>query len=613
MKHLTLFLLLPYTLLCGKADRPNFMFLVSEDNSIHYLKLYGAKHGDTPNLAKLAKSGLVFNHAFSNAPVCSVARSTLATGILAPRLGTQYHRKSAMASLPEGVQPWSAILRDNGYFCTNVRKTDYNFSSAKGTLWDKTPKKGNPWSGRKDENTPFFHMQSFGQSHESSLHFKNSLMESEATTTDPKAVVLNPYHPDTPTFRYTHARYHDRQTVIDSQIGAVVDRLEQDGLLEDTFIFAFGDHGGVLPRSKGYAYESGLHVPLVVRIPENFKHLAKHKRGTRTDGFVSFIDFGPTLLHLAGIKVPSALDGKPFLGPDISPADLAKRDETFGYADRFDEKYDLVRTIRKGKYKYNRNYEGFYPDGLQNNYRYRMLAFEEWRNLFNSGKCMTDAQKQFFLPRPPEQLFDIEADPHEINDLSQDPKHKGILLEFRQRLTAKVKAINDLSFYPESHMAKHALSDGIAYGERNSSEISRLVDISNLQLLEFSKAKPHLLKHLLSNNPNEKYWALITCTYFNIPDKQLVGQAKKLLKADDNMVKTRAAEFLCSLGEKDAIEAIYEVLGKTESGQEQLLAFNTLVYLKDYQGYSIDLDKLPEKVLGESNRRTDYLRGNLKK
>lgn len=604
-------LLLPFTLLCGKADRPNFMFLVSEDNSIHYLKLYGAKHGDTPNIAKLAKSGLVFNHAFSNAPVCSVARSTLATGILAPRLGTQYHRKSAMASLPEGVKPWSAILRDNGYFCTNVRKTDYNFSSAKGTLWDKTPKKGNPWSGRKDENTPFFHMQSFGSSHESSLHFKKSLMESEATTTDPKAVLLHPYHPDTPTFRYTHARYHDRQTVIDGQIGAVVDRLEKDGLLEDTFIFVFGDHGGVLPRSKGYAYESGLHVPLVVRIPENFQHLAPHERGTRTDGFVSFIDFGPTVLHLAGIEVPDALDGLPFLGSDVCPGELAKRDETFGYADRFDEKYDLVRTIRKGKYKYHRNYEGFYPDGLQNNYRYRMLAFEEWRQLYSKGK-LNQVQQQFFRTRPPEQLFDIEKDPHETNDLAADPEYQEILLDLRGRLTQKVKAINDLSFYPESYMVKHALSNGIAYGENNSREIAKLINIANLQLLDFAKAKPHLLKHLDSPNPNDKYWALINCTTFNRPDKALLAKARKLLKDRDNMVKVRAAEFICTVSEDTAFSSIYEVINRTESPQEQLLAFNTLVYLRDFSGYAIDPGKLPEKVLGESKRRTDYFRGNLK-
>ena len=145
-----------------------------------------------------------------------------------------------------------------------------------------------------------------------------------------------------------------------------------------------------------------------------------HKRGTRTDGFVSFIDFGPTLLHLAGIQIPKALDGKPFLGKGITPEELAQRDETFGYADRFDEKYDLVRTIRKGRYKYNRNYQGFYPDSLHNFYCHKMLAFSEWRDLYNSGN-LTGVQKQFFERRPAEQLFDIQNDPHEVKNLDPTP------------------------------------------------------------------------------------------------------------------------------------------------------------------------------------------------
>ncbi|MDG1833319.1 MAG: sulfatase-like hydrolase/transferase, partial [Verrucomicrobiota bacterium] len=281
------------------AKRPNVVFLVSEDNSIHYLKLYGYG-ASTPNIEALAKDGLTFNHAFSNSPVCSVARSTLATAMLAPRGGFQYHRKSAMAKLPPGYKPWSAMLRANGYFATNQRKTDYNFVHDMKELWDKGPANA-AWRGRPSKDTPFFHMQSFAQSHEGQLHFSQSVMDNQKTQHDPAKVKLAPYFPDTPTFRYTHARYLDRIQVIDQQVGSVVKKLEEDGLLEDTFIFYFGDHGGVLPRGKGYAYESGLHVPLVVRIPSNFKHLVNHERGTRTDGFVTFIDFGPTVFHLAGL------------------------------------------------------------------------------------------------------------------------------------------------------------------------------------------------------------------------------------------------------------------------------------------------------------------------
>ena len=290
--------LLLSTTMATAGTRPNFLFLVSEDNSIHYLRLYGARHGATPHISSLARNGLVFDHAFSCSPVCSVARSTLATAIYAPRGGFQYHRKIRKAPLPPGLLPWSAVLKQNGYYTTNRRKTDYNFQFPIKRLWHASSAKAS-WRNRPDKQTPFFHMQSFGQSHESSLHFPRAQFDTP-TTVSPDAVTLAPYHPDTATFRYTHARYFDRMGVIDQQIGRVLRQLTTDGLLEDTFVFYFGDHGGVLPRSKGYAYESGLHVPLVVRVPANFRHLVDHKPNTRLGGFVSFIDFGPTVLHLAG-------------------------------------------------------------------------------------------------------------------------------------------------------------------------------------------------------------------------------------------------------------------------------------------------------------------------
>ena len=593
--------------LSAKAIRPNVVFLVSEDNSIHYLRLYGNELGKTPAIEKLAAEGLTFNHAFSNAPVCSVARSTLATGILAPRVGIQYHRKTATANLPKGLKPWSGILRDNGYFCTNIRKTDYNFVANIKELWDKPGGKNSPWGGRKDDKTPFFHMQSFGSSHESSLHFPASLMKKEKTSTPVEQVDLHPYHPDTPTFRYTHARYFDRMTVIDNQVGAVVEKLRKDGLLEDTFVFYFGDHGGVLPRGKGYAYESGLHVPLVVRIPENFRHLVDHERGTRTDGFVSFIDFGPTVLHLAGIEVPKVLDGTPFLGKDISAENLEKRDEAFGYADRFDEKYDFVRTLRKGRYTYLRNYQAFYPDSLHNFYRYRMLAFAEWRTLYNAGK-LNKAQSQFFERRPAEQLFDVEKDPHEVNNLADDPKYRAVLLDMRQRMTKKVKGINDLSFYPESHMVKEALGNGIAYGEKHSMEIGRLIDIANLGLAPLKNARKGLLKAMKSENPHERYWGCITSAILGERNPVLVKQATAMLDDNNLMVRVRAAEFLGSIKALDPMPTLYSVLNTATTEQELTLAFNTVVYLRDHKGYAYDPSKVKLKTnKGLVARRTEYL------
>ena len=205
-----------------------------------------------------------------------------------------------------------AYLRTAGYYTTNKNKKDYNAVEGRG-VWDESSNKAT-WRKRPTKETAFFHMQSFGMSHESSLHFKQAEMKRGGLRTEADSVKLAPYHPDTPTFRYTYARYHDRMGAIDEVVGKLVGQLKEDSLLEDTFIFYFGDHGGVLPRSKGYIYESGLHVPLVVRIPENWKHLVTLQRGSRTKGFVEFVDFGPTLLRLAGLDVPKQIDGRPFSG-----------------------------------------------------------------------------------------------------------------------------------------------------------------------------------------------------------------------------------------------------------------------------------------------------------
>ena len=589
------------------TKRPNFVFIVSEDNSIHYLRLYGNKLGITPNIERLADNGLTFNHAFSGAPVCSVARSTLATAMHAPRVGFQYHRKSALASLPPGVKPWSQVLRENGYYTTNNAKTDYNFNVNRKEVWDMSSNKAT-WRNRPNKAMPFFHMQSFADSHESRLHFPLKQMETP-TKTSPDDVMLQPYFPDTPIMRYTKARYYDRIRVIDSQVGKIVNQLKEDGILEDTFVFYFGDHGGVMPRSKGYAYESGLHVPLVVRIPENFKKLIDHKRGTRTNGFVSFIDFGPTVLNLASISVHKELDGQAFFGKGVSAADLANRDEVFGHADRFDEKFDMVRTYRKGKWKYIRNYQSYYADGLQNNYRYRQLAYDNWRNLYRAER-LNPVQRQFFERRSVEQLFNLEKDPHEVTNLAADPAQSKRLAEMRGLLKNKIKSINDLSFYPENRMVTTALNDGVAFGREHSKQISRLSDLADTALRPFSEVKQALASSLQSKGALRRYWALKVCSNFGEKAKSLAIAAMPLLNDKNLMVRVRAAEFLGSIKAVDPMPTLYGVVNNAETEQALMIAFNTIVYLRDQVGHKYDPEKVKLKFnKGEVYRRVQYLAG----
>ncbi|MCA9127858.1 MAG: sulfatase [Planctomycetales bacterium] len=571
------------------ADRPNMVWLISEDNSIHYQEMFFPGGAETPRIAALAAHGLQFDYAFSNAPVCSVARTTLMTSCFAPRIGTQFHRRSVVVPMPAGLKMFPAYLRDAGYYTTNNQKKDYNAEESAGT-WDESSTSAS-WRGRQP-GQPFFHMQSFTTTHESSLHFSQEEYESKKTKTDPSQVRVAPYHPDTPLFRYTVAKYHDNIQAVDQLIGNVVDQLESDGLLEDTFVFYFGDHGGVLPRGKGYAYESGLHVPLVVRVPKNFVHLAAWKPGEHVDGFVQFVDFGTTVLNLAGVDIPTGVDGSPFLGRGVTPEKIAAQKSAFGYADRFDEKYDLVRTLRRGKYEYVRSYQPFNIDGLQNNYRYIMLAYQQWRAEYLKGS-LNDAQSQFFQARPPEMLFDVEADPYEVHNLAGSPEHAATLTSLRAALHEQVVSMPDLSFYPESYLAEHAFTNPTEFGQQHRSEIAELVGIADLSLLEFQQAKAGIEMALTSSDANQRYWGLIVCSCFGNQAKTFAKLATEIASADvDLLVRTRAAEFLGLIGALNPRETLLDCLAKSQSGIETNLILNTAVLLRDGKpGYQININE----------------------
>jgi arylsulfatase A-like enzyme len=561
------------------ADRPNILWLVSEDNSARYLKLYDKDGAEMPNIESLAAQGLVFNHAFSNAPVCSVARSTLITGCYAPRIGAQFHRKMVPVPLPEGLRMFPTYLREAGYHCTNNSKEDYNLIKNEG-VWDESSRKAS--YKNRESGQPFFHVQNFGVTHEGQLHFKAKAMkDSRGRFENTKDTATADYLPDTPTARFTREWYLERHRMLDGQIGSFLEGLKADGLMEDTIIFYYGDHGGVLPRSKGYVYESGLHVPLVVAIPGKWKHLFPAKAGERIDGFVSFADFGPTVLNLAGAKVPDAMDGKPFLGKGVTREALDQRNEAFGYADRFDEKCDPVRTCRRGQFKYMRSYQPGNPDLAFNQYRYRMLLYKEWRDLYDAGKL--DAERaQFFQPRQPEALYDLEADPFELHNLAGDPQHRNTLLAMRKALTTWVKGMPDLSFYPESHLIANAWDNPTQFGQQHANEIAELADIADLSLLPFAEAKPKINAAIRSKNPWKRYWGIIAAGSFGKEATGWSAPMTTLAKSDpENLVRMRAAEFLGLTKNGDPVPLLTAILKNANSPAEAVLILNTMTVLHD--------------------------------
>ena len=599
--------LLAVIMLRAAEDRPNIVWLVSEDNSAEYLRLYDARGAAMPNVERLATQGLVFDHAFSNAPVCSVARSTLISGAYAPRLGAQFHRRLESVPMPVGLRMFSAYLREAGYYTTNNAKEDYNLRKGEG-VWDASSREAS--YRHRAPGQPFFHVQNFGTTHEGTLHFDRKAME--AGTGEAEEVA--PYLPDTALTRFTRAWYLSRHRELDAQIGIFLAQLEADGLGEDTIIFYFGDHGGALPRSKGTLFESGLRVPLVVFAPERWQHLFPAARGERLKGFVQFVDFAPTVLHLAGLPVPAAMDGVPFLGAGVHREELEAREVTFGYADRFDEKYDLVRSVRVGRFKYIRNFLPFNPDGLFNEYRFRQLAYREWRALEEAGKLDED-RAPFFRVKPAEALFDLEQDPSEIHNLATDPAQAEVLRRMRGELGDWMRSLPDLSLYPERFLLQHAMGDPVAFGQTHADEIVRLLEIADLSLQPFEAVESALAQALRSERPWKRYWAVIACAAHGAEASALEADIASLARGDPELlVRARAAEFLALRGRPEAAAILLACLRESDDSAGRLQILNTMAMLADtssrYDFSAVRGMMEPEALEGRTNelaKRVRYL------
>ena len=578
-----------------KAQQPNIVWIVSEDNSTHYMKMFNEHGVETPNIEKLSQHGVKFNNAFSNAAVCSAARSTLITGVYGPKLGTHYHRAEQKVTLPNTIKMFPEYLKNAGYYTTNNAKEDYNIYKGE-SVWDNSSRKAT-WRNRK-KGQPFFHVHNLHTTHEGSLHFTEEKMNANATKTSTENVFVEPNHPNTKTFTYTNAFYRDRIQKMDTQVGNLVKELEEDGLLKNTIIFYYGDHGGVLPNSKWYLKETGLHIPLVVYIPNTYKDLSPFTINSSTEKFVSFIDFSATVLNLAGIKIPKTMDGKPFLGKNTSNTE-SKDNTTFGYADRFDEKYDMVRSIRTGNLKYIRNFQPFNVDGLMNAYRYRQLAYQEWKQLFDDKK-LNKVQARFFKPKLPEEIYDLEKDPYETNNLANYPAYQKELKTLRKHLYSWIKNMPDLSFYPENYLIDYAFKNPIEFGTTHKKDIELYLKIGQLQLVPFSKAKPKLAKLLKSSDKFTRYWALIVCTSFGKKATFFSDEIQHILISDSYLLnRMRAAEFLEISGVKNTSKELLSILYQSINETEALLILNSMTLLKEFyqkRNFTIKASNMDAKV-----------------
>ena len=561
----------------ASADRPNILWVTCEDISAN-LGCYGDAYAVTPNLDRLAGQGVRYTNAFAPIGVCAPARSCLITGMYPPSIGT--HHMRCQGTLPRGVKCFTEYLRQAGYYCSNNVKTDYNFKRPK-SAWDESSRKAH-WRKRK-KGQPFFSVFNFTSCHESQIRLpeaKYRQRTAKFTPTerhDPAKAPLPPYHPDTPEVRRDWARYYDMITHMDKQVGRVLQQLTRDGLADDTIVFFYSDHGAGMPRSKRWLYDSSLRVPLIIRWPDKYRHLAASKPGGSTNRQVSFVDFGATVLSLAGVKVPSHMQGKPFLG-----AQAAKpRKYIYGFRDRMDERYDMLRCVRDKRYKYIRNYMPHVPwFGDQFiSYMYEMPTMRVWQRLADGGK-LTGPAAAFMQPRKPiEELYDTQADPWEVRNLADDPKHRDRLQRMRRVHAEWQTDIRDLGLLPEADLRTRfkgrppydaVRQDPSVYPQQRIREAADLAG-------QMNPGAVGKLAILLSDaDPAVRYWGAVGLTALGEGAKSATDALSKALRDASPDVRLAAAEALCSLGRcDDALPVLIDGL-KHDSEWVRLRAANVL-------------------------------------
>jgi N-sulfoglucosamine sulfohydrolase len=432
------------------GPRPNILWITAEDICPD-LGCYGDPQARTPNIDKLAGQGARFINAFSVAGVCAPSRSALITGMYPTTIGTHHMRCKGVP--PSYVKCFTEYLRAAGYYCTNNVKTDYNFDTPL-TAWDECSNTAH-WRNRPHGRS-FFSVFNFTVCHEGQIRApaaqfaRNIKALKAADRHDPAKTVLPPYYPDTPIVRNDWARYYDLITAMDLQVADLLRQLTDDDLADNTIVFFYGDNGRGLPRGKRWVYDSGIHVPLIVRWPGIIKP------GTVCDDLVSFIDFGPTVLSLAGVKVPGHMQGRSFLGEQAAPP----REYIFAARDRMDETYDIIRAVRDKRFKYIRNLQACKPYAQYIDYMDKMPTMQEMRRLNKEGKLL-GPQRLFFLPeKPQEELYDTVADPHEINNLASHPDHRKTLERLRTVLDQWMKDTNDLGLIPEAELNERVRPGG---------------------------------------------------------------------------------------------------------------------------------------------------------
>ncbi len=527
----------------AQAKRPNILCVTCEDTGPH-LHACGDEYSVTPNLDRLASRGSMYFNAWSNAPVCAPARTTIISGVYPTSTGAEHMR--SMTRLPEGMKMFPSYLRDAGYYCTNNDKEDYNLQKPAGT-WDDSSKKAH-WRNR-GAGQPFFSIFNFISTHESQIRKRPHTL-----VHDPAKVRVPAYHPDTPEVRHDWAQYYDNITTMDGQAGKVLAELQQDGLADDTIVLFYGDHGSGMPRSKRWPYNSGLNVSIVVSIPDKLRHLAPkgYAAGGKTGRLVGFVDLAPTMLSLAGLKAQPWHQGQAFLGPQEAPA----RQYVHGFRGRMDERTDCVRTVRDERYVYVKNYMPHKIYGQHLNYMWETPTTRVWKELYDQGK-LNEVQRKFWEPKPAEELFELKNDPDEVKNLVGVPEHAAALERLRAAHREHTLKIRDIGLLAESEIHERAGS-GTPYEAGHNAKkypLERVLAAAELASSGKSGVDGQLTKMLADPDSGVRYWGAMGFLM-----RKSAAPLKKALADTAPAVRIVAAEGVGLYGSADDLKAAMAVL-----------------------------------------------------
>jgi N-sulfoglucosamine sulfohydrolase len=450
--------------------KPNILLIVAEDLSPR-IGAYGDNVAQTPNLDKLAEQSVRFTNVYAAAGVCAPNRSALISGMFPISLGTHQMRTSSLP-LPTGQQGYEAVppdpmkafpelLRRAGYATANFAKKDYQFGEP-STIWDidtgnyLSPLVSDLWA-QLPKDKPFFAMVNLMSTHEGHLIAPDAVptgkfaglfsaiqkkqREDVRPVTSAEDVIVPPYYPDTPQVRQSLAQHYDNIHYMDSEVGRILQALEDDGLADNTIVIWTTDHGDALPRAKRSVYDTGLLIPLLIRFPD------KQKAGTTDSQLISMVDFAPTILTFANAPVPEFIQGRNIFSP-------GSRQYIYGSRDRMDLVPDRVRAVRDLHFKYIRNEMADIAYFRPLLFRDSFPIMQSWWQQHNAGSLNKVQNFYFTAPRPAEELYDTQNDPWEINNIADDPKFRQKLIELRKELDAWTTRVNDRSNVDELVMVE---------------------------------------------------------------------------------------------------------------------------------------------------------------